>query len=98
MVSFSDAIGKGFAGYVDFVTSAFGNYTTDMLLLVEEGNRVSGKMRFQGTHRREMFGVAPIRPAVPAKPVLSSQSASNAPVIAWLPVNAGLDSISSVSS
>ena len=48
-----------FAGYVDWVTTAFGNYTTDMLALIEEDNRVSGKMRFHGTHRQEMFGIAP---------------------------------------
>jgi predicted ester cyclase len=48
-----------FAGYVDWVTGAFGNYTTDMLVPIEEGNRVSGKMRFHGYHRQEMFGVAP---------------------------------------
>src|SRR5581483_9605704 len=46
-----------FAGYVDWVTTAFGNYTTDILALIEEENRVSGKMRFHGTHRREVFGV-----------------------------------------
>ena len=48
-----------FAGYVDWVTGAFGEYTTDILALIEEGNRVSGKMRFHGIHRREMFGVTP---------------------------------------
>lgn len=48
-----------FADYVDWVTTAFGNYTTDMLVLIEEDNRVSGKMRFHGYHRRETFGVAP---------------------------------------
>jgi predicted ester cyclase len=48
-----------FAGYVDFVTTAFGNYTTDMLVLIEEGNRVSGKMRFHGYQRQEVLGVAP---------------------------------------
>ena len=31
----------------------------DMLVLIEEGNRVSGKMRFHGYHRQEAFGVAP---------------------------------------
>jgi predicted ester cyclase len=46
-----------FAGYVDAVTGAFGQYTTDILALIEEGNRVSGKMRFHGLHRKEMFGV-----------------------------------------
>jgi predicted ester cyclase len=48
-----------FAGYVDLVTAAFGNYTSDILLMVEEGNRVMAKLRFHGLHRRELFGVAP---------------------------------------
>jgi hypothetical protein len=43
---------RQFGDYVDWVTTAFGNYTTDMLVLIEEGNRVSGKMRFHGYHRR----------------------------------------------
>jgi predicted ester cyclase len=48
-----------FAGYVDWVTGALAQYTTDILALLEDGNRVSGKMRFHGIQRREMFGVAP---------------------------------------
>jgi predicted ester cyclase len=48
-----------FAGYVDLVTGAFGRYTTDILAMIEEGTRVSGKMRFHGFHRRELFGVPP---------------------------------------
>jgi predicted ester cyclase len=47
-----------FADYVDWVTTAFGKYTTDILVLIEENNRISGKC-FHGYHRREMFGVAP---------------------------------------
>ena len=50
-----------FAGYVDFVTETFGQYTTDILAMIEEGNRVVGKMRFHGFHRKELFGV-PERP------------------------------------
>ena len=46
-----------FAGYVDCVTGAFDHYKTDILLLIEEGHRVSGKMRFHSTHRQELFGV-----------------------------------------
>lgn len=34
-----------FAGYVDYVTAAFDKYTTDIIAMIEEGNRVSGKMR-----------------------------------------------------
>ena len=48
-----------FAGYVDLVTAAFGQYTTDILVMIEEGNRVSGKMRFHGVHRKALFGVPP---------------------------------------
>jgi predicted ester cyclase len=48
-----------FAGYVDLVTDTFGQYTTEILSMIEEGNRVSGKMRFHGFHRKELFGVKP---------------------------------------
>jgi len=48
-----------FGGYVDWVTGALGEYTTDILSMIEEGNRVGGKMRFHGYHRKELFGVAP---------------------------------------
>jgi hypothetical protein len=48
-----------FARYVDFVTETFGQYTTDILAMIEEGNRVGGKMRFHGFHRKELFGVPP---------------------------------------
>ena len=48
-----------FAGYVDLVTDTFGQYETDILSMIEEGNRVSGKMRFHGFHRKELFGVQP---------------------------------------
>jgi SnoaL-like polyketide cyclase len=48
-----------FAGYVDFVTETFDQYTTDILAMIEEGNRVGGKMRFHGFHRKELFAVPP---------------------------------------
>ncbi|HWK98254.1 MAG TPA: ester cyclase [Pseudolabrys sp.] len=48
-----------FAGYVDYVTGAFDRYTTDIIAMIEEGDRVSGKMRFHGLHRKEIFGVSP---------------------------------------
>ena len=48
-----------FTGFVDWVTGALGRYTTDILSLIEEGNRVSGKMRFHGFHRKELFAVPP---------------------------------------
>ena len=48
-----------FAGYVDLVTTAFDNYTSDILAMVEEGNRVMAKLRFHGLHQGELFGVSP---------------------------------------
>jgi predicted ester cyclase len=48
-----------FARYVDRVTNVFGQYTTDILAMIEEGNRVSGKMRFHGYHQQKIFGVKP---------------------------------------
>lgn len=48
-----------FGGYVDEVTSALGDYTSDILALVEEGNRVMAKLRFRGVHRKPLFGVSP---------------------------------------
>jgi len=50
---------RQFAGYVDWVTGALGDYTSDILALVEEGNRVAGKLRFHGIHRKELFGEPP---------------------------------------
>ncbi|CEJ14255.1 ester cyclase [Phreatobacter sp. AB_2022a] len=50
---------EAFAGYVDFVTGALENYTSDILELVEQDNRVAGRLRFHGLHRAELFGFAP---------------------------------------
>lgn len=50
---------KQFVGYVEFVTGALGQYTSDILALGEEDNRVFAKLRFHGYHRRELFGVQP---------------------------------------
>ncbi len=48
-----------FAGYVESVTGALGDYTCDILEMTEEENRVAAKMLFHGTHRGEMMGFAP---------------------------------------
>jgi predicted ester cyclase len=48
-----------FGGYVDYITGALGDYTSDVLALVEDGNQVMGKLRFHGIHRKELFGVPP---------------------------------------
>lgn len=50
---------REFEEYVDWITGSLGNYTSDIFTLVEEGNRVCGRLRFHGIHRRELFGVPP---------------------------------------
>lgn len=46
-----------FAGYVEQVTTALEHYTSDILLLLEEGEQVCGKLRFHGLHRAPLFGI-----------------------------------------
>jgi predicted ester cyclase len=48
-----------FIGYVEHVTGALGQYTSDILAIAEEGNQVFARLRFHGYHRRELFGEAP---------------------------------------
>lgn len=48
-----------FVDYVRWVTASLEHYTSDILDLVEERNKVSGKLRFHGIHRRSIFGHAP---------------------------------------
>jgi predicted ester cyclase len=48
-----------FADYVRWVTDSLENYTSDILDLYEDGNVVTGKLRFHGIHRKPMFGHAP---------------------------------------
>ena len=48
-----------FAGYVDMVTGALDKYTSDILDMVEEGNKVWAKLRYHGYHRGELLGCPP---------------------------------------
>lgn len=48
-----------FADYVHWVTGSLENYTSDILDMAEEGNRVFAKLRFHGVHRKLFFGQAP---------------------------------------
>lgn len=48
-----------FAGYVDMVTGALGQYTSHILDMVEEGNKVFAKLRYHGYHRGELLGYPP---------------------------------------
>ena len=48
-----------FSNYVSWLTGTLEDYTSDILELLEEGDRVSGKLRFHGIHRRTLFGESP---------------------------------------
>jgi predicted ester cyclase len=48
-----------FAGYVDMVIGALKSYTSDILDMVEEGNKVCGKLRYHGYHHGEFLGYPP---------------------------------------
>ena len=48
-----------FSGYYDSVIGAIGEFTSDILDMVEEGNKVYGKLRYQGYHRGEFLGYQP---------------------------------------
>ncbi len=48
-----------FASYVDMVTGALGQYTSDILDMVEEDNKVFAKLRYHGYHRGELLGHPP---------------------------------------
>lgn len=50
---------RQFGDYVSWLTATLEDYTSDILELVEEGERVSGKLRFHGIHRRTLFGEPP---------------------------------------
>ena len=53
-------VGHGpFGTYVTWLTQALADYTSDILELVEEGDRVTGKLRFHGIHQRTLFGERP---------------------------------------
>jgi predicted ester cyclase len=53
---------RGFAGiaaYMQFVRAAFPDFQNELELMVEEGDAVFARLRYTGTHRGAIFGVAP---------------------------------------
>lgn len=47
----------GFIDYMHMVHDALGNYTCDLVELVEAGDRAVGRLDFHGIHRATFFGV-----------------------------------------
>lgn len=50
---------EGFIAYMRFVHQTLGRYTCFIEDLVTEGDKVAARMRFQGVHQAEFFGVKP---------------------------------------
>ncbi|SFN83194.1 Predicted ester cyclase [Bradyrhizobium sp. Rc3b] len=48
-----------FGDYVQWIHDALEDYTSDILDLIEEDDRISGKLRFHGIHRKPLFGRQP---------------------------------------
>lgn len=48
-----------FADYMRWLTRTLEGYTSDILEMTEEGNRVTAKMRFHGIHRETFFHCPP---------------------------------------
>jgi predicted ester cyclase len=50
---------RQFSDYVAWVRESLENYTSDIITMVEENDRVMGKIHFHGIHRKPLFGSEP---------------------------------------
>jgi steroid delta-isomerase-like uncharacterized protein len=48
----------GFAGYLDMVARGFPDFTNQVEEIISEGDRAFARLRYRGTHRGEILGVA----------------------------------------
>jgi steroid delta-isomerase-like uncharacterized protein len=48
-----------FGAYVDLVRGAFPDFTNHVEDVVSEGDRAFARLTYRGTHRGELFGIAP---------------------------------------
>ena len=55
---------KGFQRYVSTVRSAFPDFHNQLEDLVAEGDKVVARLTYTGTHRGEIFGLAPTGRAI----------------------------------
>jgi steroid delta-isomerase-like uncharacterized protein len=54
----------GIAAYMRFVRAAFPDFHNHVEEMVAEGDRVFARLRYTGTHRGELFGIAPTGRAI----------------------------------
>jgi predicted ester cyclase len=48
-----------FGEYVDFIQRAFPDFTNEIEEIISEGDKAFVRLTFRGTHRGEIFGIAP---------------------------------------
>ena len=48
-----------FGEYVDFIQRAFPDFSNEIEEIISEGDKAFAKLTFRGTHRGEVFGIAP---------------------------------------
>jgi predicted ester cyclase len=48
-----------FGEYVDFIQRAFPDFSNKIEEIIFEGDKAFAKLTFRGTHRGEVFGIAP---------------------------------------
>jgi predicted ester cyclase len=48
-----------FGEYIDFIQRAFPDFHNEIEEIISEGDRAFAKLTFRGTHRGELFGIAP---------------------------------------
>src|SRR5713101_7660612 len=48
-----------FGEYVDFIQRAFPDFSNEIEEIISEGDKAFAKLTYRGTHRGEVFGIAP---------------------------------------
>ena len=48
-----------FGEYVDFIQRVFPDFTNEIEEMISEGDKAFAKLAYSGTHRGEVFGIAP---------------------------------------
>lgn len=64
-ITFRGSLGqekKGYNGlseYIDFIKTAFPDFHNEIKFIITEGDRSFAKLKYSGTHRGKVFGIAP---------------------------------------
>jgi predicted ester cyclase len=64
-IAFRGSLGQHKSGYrelgeyVDFIRAAFPDFHNEIVETISEGDKTFARLRYTGTHRGELFGIAP---------------------------------------